>query len=332
MTRRGFILVSLLLLLVGFGVFMLCKKKPGSASLSVAGGVEKPILQGAKKSQPPQVKSLSPLSPSPVRPPLEGKVAEEHLGDLPSIDRIFELFTTGPLKLPIVQTVTYSSQVSWLKGRAAWVADYAAHYHTSRHFIARSLNGRPDYFSQVVQEGSRFNVFVPDKQIEFYLVVNLSRLQMVLYYFDIGTNERVLLKTYRVGAGKSDPSSLKCVTPLGQFELGDRVAIYKPGTVGFHGGQEVEMITVFGTRWLPFGEGLGIQGAPWVKNEAGTLVENQSVIGKYLSEGDIYLEHEALEELFAIVVTKPTHVQIVKNFSESQLPGRETATPRKAGT
>ncbi len=70
--------------------------------------------------------------------------------DFPNIDRIFQLFTTGPTKLPIVETVHYSSSVPWLKGRPAWIADYASHYNTSRHFIARSLNGKPDYFSQKV--------------------------------------------------------------------------------------------------------------------------------------------------------------------------------------
>src|ERR1700733_8691101 len=39
----------------------------------------------------------------------------------PKVDRISQLFTTGPNKLPIVETITYSSQVPWLKGRPAWV-------------------------------------------------------------------------------------------------------------------------------------------------------------------------------------------------------------------
>jgi hypothetical protein len=321
MTRRGFILFTILLALVGGGVFVLWKK-PSPAAVAAVEPQQEKLVQNGKK--PPQIKSLTPSSPAPCP-------VTTPLSDLPEIDRVFELFTTGSFKLPIVQTLTYSSEVSWLKGRPAWVADYAAHYHTSRHFIARSLNGGPDYFSQTVQEGSHFNVFALDKTIEFYLVVDLSRLRMILYYFDVGTNERVLLKTCRVGLGKPDPSSPSgFATPLGRFKLGDKVAIYKPGTLGFHGHQEVEMITVFGTRWLPFGEGYGIHGVPWVMDgEKQVLVENRSAIGKYVSEGSIYVEQEALEELFAIVITKPTHVEIVKHFSDAQLPGRETATPRK---
>src|SRR6185437_13454679 len=38
-------------------------------------------------------------------------------GDFPQVDRIGGLFTTGPNKLPIVETVTYDSHVPWLKGR-----------------------------------------------------------------------------------------------------------------------------------------------------------------------------------------------------------------------
>ena len=94
----------------------------------------------------------------------------------------------------------------WLKGRPAWIADYAAYYNTSRHFIARSLNGKPDYFSQKVSQGSSFNVFRKDKNIQFFLLVDVSRCKMGFYYIDLDTNESILLKTYRVGLGRLDTS------------------------------------------------------------------------------------------------------------------------------
>lgn len=251
--------------------------------------------------------------------------------ELPDVDRTFELFTTGSLKLPIVETVTYSSHVPWLQGRLAWVADYAAHYGTSRHFIARSLNGQPDYFSQTVQEGSHFNVYKLDKNFEFYLVVDLSRCKMALYYHDLDTQERVLIKTYQVGVGRLDPeSSFKTATPLGHFMVGDKVAIYKPGMRGYYNNQEVEMMQIFGTRWLPLGNGYGIQGAPWhLDPKTGALIEDRSVIGQYATDGGIRLAHEDLEELYAIVITKPTHVVIVTEFHQAQLPGQEVAIPRR---
>jgi lipoprotein-anchoring transpeptidase ErfK/SrfK len=248
--------------------------------------------------------------------------------DFPAMDRIHQLFTTGPSKLPIVETVTYSSNVPWLKGRPAWIADYAAHYQTSRHFIARSLNGKPDYFTQKVSTGNRFNVFRLDKNIQFYLLIDVSLCKMGFYYVDLGTQERVLLKTYRVGLGRSDPTlSSQTLTPLGKFTLGDKVAIYKPGIMGLFRGQRTEMVRVFGTRWLPFAHfeeaGYGIHGAPW-KEENGTFVEN---IGTYDSDGCIRLSAQDIEELFAIVITKPTFVEIVKDFHEAKLPGKEVAVP-----
>ena len=189
--------------------------------------------------------SLSPSLPL-ARP--EGALKD----DFPNIDRIFQLYSTGPSRLPIVETITYSSSVPWLKGRPAWIADYATYFNTSRHFIARSLNGRADYFSQKVSEGSKFNVFRKDKKINFHLLVDVSRCKMGFYYVDLDTNERVLLKTYRVGLGKVDPASPSgTLTPLGRYTLGKPGAIYQPGMMGFYQDQKVEMVRVFGTRWIP---------------------------------------------------------------------------------
>jgi L,D-transpeptidase catalytic domain len=256
--------------------------------------------------------------------------------DFPNIDRIFQLFTTGSSKLPIVETVKYSSSVPWLKGRPAWVADYASHYNTSRHFIARSLNDGPDYFSQKVVEGSQFNVFRKDKKIQFHLLVDVLRCKMGFYYVDLDTNERVLLKTYRVGLGRLDPTKLSgSLTPLGRFSLGNRVAIYKPGMMGFYQDQKIEMVRVFGTRWIPLeatgvAKGYGLQGAPWQFNAtSGQLIENKEVIGAYDSDGCIRLSSEDIEELFSIVLTKPTFLEIVKDFHEAKLPGVEVAAPSR---
>ncbi len=86
---------------------------------------------------------------------------------LPDVDRIEEFFNKGDPKFPFVETIVYKSRVPWQKGRPAWLSDYAAHYETSRHFIARSLNGGPNYFKQDIAEGDRFNVLSLDKKINF---------------------------------------------------------------------------------------------------------------------------------------------------------------------
>ncbi len=288
-----------------------------------------PVVQEIPKTIP---------SPQPVTPPVAQVIAIKD--DFPQIDRIHQLFTTGSTKLPIVETVTYTSSVPWLKGRAAWIADYAAHYETSRHFIARSLNGKPDYFTQKVSTGSRFNVFRPDKKIQFYLLIDVSRCKMGFYYVDLDTQERVLLKTYTVGLGRLNPeSSSGCLTPLGKYSLGSKVAIYKPGVMGYYQDQKVEMIRVFGTRWIPFDQefegatafakGYGIHGAPWVEGAAGQLIEEREALNAYQSDGCIRLKLEDMEELFAIVITKPTFVEIVKDFHEATLPGIEVAVPKR---
>jgi hypothetical protein len=261
--------------------------------------------------------------------------------DVPNIDRVFQLFSTGSSMLPIVETITYSSSVPWLKGRPAWIADYAVYYNTSKHFISRCLSGGSDYFSQKVQQGSRFNVFKKDKKIEFHIACDISRLKIALYYLDIGTQERVLLKTYSVGLGRVDLSKPSgTLTPLGSYSLGDRVAVYKAGIVDFFHDQKTEMIRVFGTRWIPFDQevggtlesakGYGINGAPWIVNPStGELVENRDVIGRYDSDGCIRMFLEDVEELYAIVVTKPTFIHIGKNFQDIALPGIEVAAPSR---
>ncbi len=250
--------------------------------------------------------------------------------DLPDGDRIEELFNKNGSKLSIVETITYKSHVPWQKGRPAWLSDYAEHYHTSRHFIARSLNGKPDYFKQELAEGDKFNVLRKDKNFEFYLLVDTSRCRMWFYYIDLDAKEKVLLKTYSVALGRVDAARTSgLLTPLGTYKLGDRVAIFKPKNMGPYQGKKVEMMTVFGTRWIPFekeigvctapAKGLGIHGTPWTREGNGELVENSASIGKYASDGCIRLSTPDMEELFAIIITKPSTIEIVRDFTESSL-------------
>lgn len=279
---------------------------------------EAPPLQAVEHSKA--------LTPAPATPRPDAP--------LPDANRINEFFNRVGAKFPIVTTITYKSRVPWQKGRPAWLSDYAAHYATSRHFIARSLNGKADYLKQDVSEGDRFNVFNPDKKFSFYLLVDTSRCKMWFYYIDQETNERVLIKTYDVGLGRIDstkPSGL--LTPHGKYTLGDKIAIYKPKLTGYHSGQKVELIRVYGTRWIPFDkeigettaspEGFGIHGAPWVQSDKGELIENTHSIGKYESDGCVRLATQDMEELYAIIITKPTTIELVRDFYEASLPGKE---------
>ncbi len=308
--------------LIGAAAWVKKRGTPEKVVVSESGVLSVPA---AKPTTVVVHQNLAGTAPPPlVRPVHSAK------GDFPPIDRVFQLFTTGPSKLPIVETLTYSSAVSWLK-RPAWIADYAAYYQTSRHFIARSLNGTLDYLTQGVSEKSRFNVFRKDKKIQFHLLVDVSRCKMGFYYVDLDTNERVLLKTYTVGLGKLDTTSLSgTLTPLGRYTLGNRVAVYQKGAMGFYQDQKVEMIRVFGTRWIPLvaeevgKKGYGLQGAPWVGDS-----EDVTVIGAYDSDGCIRMKGEDIEELYSIVLTKPTCVEVVKDFHSATLPGVEVATPSR---
>lgn len=309
-------------LFTGIGIVALSKKEKVIAESSLVS--TKDVFPESVASPPPSV--LKKVSPS-FDP------------DVPNIDRIFQLFTTGPSKFPIVETVEYSSSVPWLKGRPAWLSDYAAYYNTSKHFIARSLQGKPDYYSQNVSIGNRFNVFKRDKKIEFHLAVDISRSKMAFYYVDLDTHDRVLIKTYRVGLGRVDPTKTSgLLTPLGTYQLGERVSQYKPGMTGFFHDRKIEMVQVFGSRWIPFeteisgctepAKGYGLHGAPWITDsKIGSLVENRDCIGKYESDGCIRLLAEDIEELYAVIITKPTFIHVGKEFHDITLPGVEIAAP-----
>lgn len=230
------------------------------------------------------------------------------------VDRIAEFFNKKEPRLPIVETIVYKSHVPWLKGKSAWVADYATHYRTSRHFIARSLNGKPDYDKQDVKDGDRFNILRPEKKIEFYLLAQLSTGRLWFYYVDGDTQEKVLLKSYPICVGRPDPESASgSLTPVGKYRLGDKIAIYRPKVRGMYQGQKIEMVSVFGTRWIPFVEekGLGLHGLPLQPNAQGTLEEDVASLGTWSSDGCIRLATKDIEELFAIIITRPTTIELV---------------------
>jgi hypothetical protein len=251
---------------------------------------------------------------------------EKHLEGMPKVDRVGEFFNLDENKFPIVETITYTSTVPWLKGRPAWIIDYARHYETSSHFIARGLNKKPDYFTQKVYPESKFNVFKKNCNFQFYLLVDRSRSIMGFYYIDLDNNQRVLIKTYNIGIDKN--SEL-----LGKYLLGNKIAVYRPGIMDFVRCEKREMITIFGTRWIPFGQalenctvapsGVGLHGLPWFFNESlGKWVEDRKKLDEY-DGGGLCLRVEDMEEIFSIIVTKPTVVEIVKDFIHDDLPGVE---------
>lgn len=280
------------------------------------------------------LEEVQPSSPASEEEVSEPKLPPElELEPVARVDRLETLFRLSDPKSPLVKTVTYKSRVSWLQGRPAWVADYAKHYKTSRHFIARGLNGGADYFSQNISNGDRFNVIDDEKEVRFELIVDVARCQALFYGIEGVKGKRELLKTYDVGLGRMDPYKASgCLTPLGTYELGERIAIYKPKSTGWFNGEKVDMIRIFGTRWIPFekeianctaqAKGFGVHGAPYSEDPStGRLKEDLSCIGKYESDGCIRFSKGDIEEIFSIVITRPTTVQIVNRFEEVETPG-----------
>ena len=303
------LIVALVLFgLIGVAVFF---KEP-KAEISVPSLVE---VELEKEMASPAVEIAKAAAPEPII-------------DLVEVNRIEELFNKVDPRFPIVETITYKSRVPWQKGRPAWLSDYASHYQTSRHFIARSLNGKPDYLKQDVVDGDRFNVLKADKNLQFLLTIDISHCKLWFYYVDLDSGEKVLLKTYRVSLGRPDSSKASGVlTPLGKYSLGSKVATYKSKVMSFHKGEKTEMVRVFGTRWIPFekeisdctapAKGFGLHGVPWIPNSKGELVEDLSSLGKYESDGCVRLATEDIEEIFAIVLTKPTVVELVKSYAQN---------------
>ena len=149
-----------------------------------------------------------------------------------------------------------------------------------------------------------------------------------------------MIKSYQVGLGRRDSTkSSGFLTPKGRYLLGEKVAIYKPGIMGYFQDSQIEMIRVFGTRWIPFekelegasmsAKGFGIHGAPWINDsETSRMIEDRKRVETYDSDGCIRLYSEDMEELFSIIISKPTIVEIVGNISEAKLPGNEALIQR----
>ena len=249
-------------------------------------------------------------------------------------NRMDEFFNVGLPKFPVVETITYTSRAPWVNGRSAWITDYATHFKTSRHFIARSLNKEPDYDKQNVSAGDRFNVFKEEYPLSFHLVVDTSNCTLSLYYFDELTNERTLVKTCRVGLGRHDEKKASgMLTPWGTYTLGDKIAIYKPGRIGQYNKEDTEMLQIFGTRWIPFADevedctepakGFGIHGCPWAAGEDGEYAEDTAGLSRHESDGCIRLLTKDMEEIFAVIITKPSTLYLVPVKEKAHLPGKE---------
>jgi hypothetical protein len=329
---RVFIVLTVLLF-AGIGVLAIFKGKGSDNSVENADiGITFEVQSEPVLIAENRVEAVTPEVVNPKSAPQEHHAKTHEIP--PNVDRIDEFFNRGDNKFPIVQTITYKSKVAWMKGRPAWLSDYASHYKTSRHFIARSLNNRPDYFKQEVAEGDKFNVLREDKHFEFYLVVDIVSCKMMFYFYDNDTHQLTLVKTYDVGVGRVDESAESGYrTPLGKYTLGDKIAVYRPKTISYHQGEKVEMVRVFGTRWIPFGDevegctaspkGFGLHGLPWIPNTKGELVEDLSSIGGYQSDGCIRLATVDIEEIFSIIISRPTTIEIVKGIENAKLPGEK---------
>ncbi len=101
--------------------------------------------------------------------------------------------------------------------------------------------------------------------------------------------------------------------------------------MGFHNGQRLEMMTVFGSRWIPFenelegctspAKGFGLHGTPWIRDDAsGKFVEDNSGLGRHVSDGCIRIATADMEELYSIIISRPTTVHLVRDFFEEMYP------------
>lgn len=263
------------------------------------------------------------------------KVEKEISRDVSEIDKTMlvnrtnRLYEKGHRKLPFMKTVSYTHNVHWMPGRSALISDYAKYYKISNQFLTRSLNsGKSEELLRKVSQGDSFNVIDENSKIEFNLVCDLSLRYLHLYAVDKDLGERYLLRVYKVAVGNIDPLQASgSSTPVGTYKLSRRVGIFKPGEMKKIRGRTLEMVQLYGTRYIPFGrkgQHCAIQGNPWMMTaEAEELVEARNGIGEYSTEGNIQMNSEDVEELFSIVTCRPTTIQIVKTFREAKLPGRE---------
>ncbi|MCE5294673.1 MAG: L,D-transpeptidase [Chlamydiales bacterium] len=338
---RIFLIVSVLLF-GGIGVLALVKRNKAPKAETTVVAQELPVATNQSQVIEIDLATLQPATSSVVAPkpvvvdqPQEISAEVAAYSDTPECDKINLLFQKNS-PLPIVETIPYKSKVSWKTGRSAWLVDYAAHHKTHLHFIARSMNGpnKIDYNPRPPREGESINVLSSKVNFYFQTIIDISRCKLMLYAVMPDAAEYVLLKTYPVSLGRLDSTKASgSLTPIGKYSLGSRVAIYQPKMMGTYRGNRTEMITVFGTRWIPLdkelgpctepAKGYGIHGTPWHHDDNGKLVDNTESIGKYESDGCIRMRAQDIEEVFAIVSTRPTVVEIVSDFSKAVLPGKE---------
>jgi len=277
-----------------------------------------PAKQSAKES--PAIVIQAKAKPAIEQEPSIVKTAEI----VPSFDRLDQLFKPDS-SFPFMETLTYKAKVSWLKGRSAWVNDYAHHFQTSRFFIARSLG------VEEAKEGDPFNVFSLDYPFHFHLLLDLSKKKLWFAVVDDKNDTVHWLKDYTVCIGREDitrPSGY--LTPTGTYSLGDRIAVYAPESKGYYHGERVEMIRHFGTRWIPFekevkncsapAKSYGIHGVPWNK-ELGDWQEDCSSLGTPASDGCIRLKTSDVEELYSIITSRPltTTIEITHDYAKADL-------------
>lgn len=245
-------------------------------------------------------------------------------------EALSQLFVKGT-GCPIVETVRYSSRVSWKPKKQAWLVDYANYYKTPVDFIVHYITGRSGGEAPPIKEGQQFTVLRNDRSFYFHVIVSFASMKMRLYYVMPQENKAVFLKSYPVCLGRKDPSkSSGSLTPFGVFLLGQRVACFKPKMMGTHKGHRVELVQVFGTRWIPFekevfsctepAKGFGIHGAPFVREGSeSSPVEDSSSISTWASDGCIRLKQRDIEELFSVISTRTSYVEIIPDFRESSL-------------
>ncbi len=283
----------------------------------------------------PQVQSKKPVANSSIDEdqPSQGTAQSTVVQQFQDTDdHVQDLFQPGS-SCPIVETIRYSSRVAWKPKRSAWLIDYANHYKTPVDFVLRSLNGGKSAKERPVSEGENFTVLRTDKNFYFLMVVGIQERILKLFYVlqqPNNTQDIHYLKSYQVGLGRISPEKASgCLSPLGIFRLGTRVAVFRPGMTGVHKGKKVELIQVFGTRWLPFekeiagcsepAKGFGIHGTPWSRADNGQLIDHPESVGRFESDGCIRLKSPDIEELYAIISSRPGFVEIIPALQQSKL-------------
>jgi len=332
-----FLTVSFLLF-AGIGTVALVKQKQQTLSMPSQVVVDNSSEQHVDPSLLSRPKELSPtlLVPSKKATELPLPAVEMAPEEQPVViehdeepEALKALFLRGS-SCPIVETVRYKSHVPWKPHRPAWLIDYAYHHKTPLEFLYRSMYDGEDKIPSSVADGVQFNVYRDNVDFRFHLVASLSSCRMRMYYVLLKEKKVVFLKSYPICVGrKSEQAASGTLTPLGLFQLGPRVAVFKPHMMGSHKGKRVELMQIFGSHWIPFekeiagcsvpAKGYGIHGTPMVRNSRGDIEEQINTLGGYHSDGCIRLSGKEMKELFSVISTRKTYVEIVPSFQQSRL-------------